>query len=433
MRLLPVQPQSPGLVGQQILLLEPVSPGEAQGPAADEHDVVGSLHDQLGHPRGVFDVSQGGHCSAVVRRPVHDRGIELDFAVFVGQSAETHAVILGIGLDDIHARDDRVERREDLDLILLGVKSIVSVALNYYPGGSQLPLEDQPEYGQISKHAWGLDYHELMLGRLEDLASFVRATAGCAVAHRAYTDSGPLLERDHAAEAGLGFIGKNTCLVNPRLGSWLFLGELLVDVELEATPPVGMPTCGSCRRCLDACPTGALIEPYVLDARRCISYLTIELKGVIPRQFRPLIGNRIYGCDDCQAICPWQRFARVTREQAFVAGDEDRAAPRLPPLMEMDEETFHRRYDGSALERIGRTRLLRNVAVALGNSAGGRGTGALIAALGDQEPLVRLHAAWALGRRGGEASIAALRSALAAETDEETREEIQAALDAGGQ
>jgi epoxyqueuosine reductase len=329
------------------------------------------------------------------------------------------------------SRIDRVERRENLARVLPGVKSIVSVALNYYPGDAPAPADDAVERGLVARYAWGEDYHELMLGRLEELAGLVSATARCAVRHRAYVDTGPLLERDHAAQAGLGFIGKNTCLINPRRGSWLFLGELLVDVELQPTPAAKMPSCGSCRRCLDACPTGALIQPYVLDARRCISYLTIELEGAIPLELRPLIGNRLYGCDVCQDACPWQRFARITREQSLLAPGADQASPALAPLLKLGEQAFQRRYQGTALERTGRARLLRNVAVVLGNCDGQPGTDALIAALGDSEPLVRGHAAWALGRRGGEGALAALRSALSAETDEDARREIQAALMAG--
>ncbi|TET52856.1 MAG: tRNA epoxyqueuosine(34) reductase QueG [Anaerolineales bacterium] len=330
---------------------------------------------------------------------------------------------------DYLARPDRVERREDPARIIPGARTFVTVALNYFPGQPR-PERDEPR-GLVSNYAWGSDYHGVMAHRLEQLAQFVADRFSENVRYRVYVDTGPLLERDHAVEAGLGFFGKNTCLISPRLGSWLFLGILLVDVKLQTTHPPAMPSCGTCHRCLDACPTGALVEPYVLDARRCISYLTIELKGAIPRELRPSMGSWVYGCDECQAACPWQRFAHVTREQSFLADTEGRSSPRLAQLLELDEQAFQRRYDGTALARIGRVRLLRNVAVALGNSAGERGTGALVAALGDEERLVRSHAAWALGRRGAEAGIAALSSALSGETDDETREEMQSALELG--
>jgi epoxyqueuosine reductase len=297
------------------------------------------------------------------------------------------------------ARPDRIERRTDPESILPGACSVICVGLNYYPGTlpedlAHAPSRD-PARGLISNYAWGLDYHDLMASRLEELAAFVSAEAGQA-AHRIYVDTGPVLERAYAAAAGLGFIGKNTCLIHPKAGSWLFLGEILTDAKLKPTSSVTRVGCGTCRRCLDACPTGALVAPYVLDARRCISYLTIELKGSIPRELRPLMGNWIYGCDVCQQVCPWQRFARPTHERAFRAEEPGRAAPSLLELIEIDDEQFQRRYTGTPILRIGRTRLLRNVAVALGNAGDERAVPALTKALADAEPLVREHATWAL-------------------------------------
>jgi len=301
------------------------------------------------------------------------------------------------------ARPDRVARREEPDRIVPGVRSVVCVGLNYCPGA--LPAEygadeyiNDPGRGLISNYAWGLDYHDLMLPRLEELATFIRAEAGCRVAARAYVDTGPVLERVYAAQAGLGFIGQNTCLIHPRMGSWLFLGEILLDLELEPAVGAVRGGCGTCRRCLEACPTGALVAPYVLDARRCISYLTIELKGAIPPELRPWMGRWIYGCDVCQAICPWQRFARPTGERSFLAGEPERAAPRLVDLSRINEEQFRQRYQGTAIHRIGRGRLLRNVAVALGNWQDGRAVPALQDMLHDPEPLVREHAAWGLSQ-----------------------------------
>jgi len=329
------------------------------------------------------------------------------------------------------ARPDRVERRNEPAKILPGVRSIVCVGLNYYPGPPPAQLGNALSRGRISNYAWGLDYHGLMTDRLEELAAFIDAQTEKRVAHRAYVDTGPVLERAYAARAGLGFIGKNTCLIHPRLGSWLFLGELLLDLELEPSSGEIGVDCGACQRCLEACPTGALVAPRVLDARRCISYLTIELKGPIPRKLRPLMDNWIYGCDLCQAVCPWQRFARLTGERSLHAASPDRAAPLLPDLVGMSEEAFRRRFKDTPILRIGRRRLLRNVTVALGNQGDEQAAPALAAALADAEPLVRGHAAWALGRIGGREARRALSGALQRETDPYVQEEIRLAMQIG--
>ncbi len=261
------------------------------------------------------------------------------------------------------ARPDRAARREDPALILPGVRAVVCVAVNYYPGdfpgvlgasGNAGPL------GRISRYAWGADYHDWMLPRLEELAAFIREQTGGTARHRAYTDTGPILERALAAQAGLGFIGKNTCLIHPHFGSWLFLGEVLVDVDLPFTGPPMPPRCGTCTRCLDACPTGALVAPYVLDARRCISYLTIEYRGDIPPDLRARLGDWVYGCDICQEVCPWNRFARPTTVADFRPTSPDRVAPPLDDLLALDEETFRQRFGGSPIARIGLERLRRN-------------------------------------------------------------------------
>jgi epoxyqueuosine reductase len=326
------------------------------------------------------------------------------------------------------ARADRVERRMDPGRIVPGARSVICVGLNYYPGVLTADRDCDPARGLISNYAWGLDYHDVMLPRLEQLAAFAHAEAGREVSYRVYVDTGPVLERAYAARAGLGFIGKNTCLIHPKIGSWLFLGEVLIDVELASTSAQGRVGCGTCRRCLDACPTGALVEPYVLDARRCISYLTIELKGPIPHQLRPLVGSWIYGCDVCQLVCPWQRFARSTQQPAFLAEAMDRTAPPLSSLIRMGEEAFHRRYEGGPILRIGRARLLRNVAVALGNWGDERAVASLVSALADEEPLVRGHAAWALARIGGRVALTGLADALQKEQDAYVRYEMTVAM-----
>jgi epoxyqueuosine reductase len=326
------------------------------------------------------------------------------------------------------ARPDRVARRKDLNVILPGVRAVVCVGLDY--DTLQLPetITRDPGRGRISNYAWGVDYHDVMAPRLEELAAWLRAQAGEEVRHKVYVDTGAILERDHAETAGLGFTGKNTMLIGPRRGSWFFLGELLTTAPLQADTPSAMPGCGTCHRCLDACPTDAFPRPYVLDARRCISYLTIELKGWIPHELRPLMGNWVYGCDMCQAVCPFNRFALQQGEAVFRPANWDAAAPPLAELLALDEEGFATRFARSPIKRIKRPRLVRNACVAAGNWGSPQALPALLPLLRDASPLVRGHAAWALGRIGGERALAALAQALASEEDEAVRAEMAAAL-----
>lgn len=328
------------------------------------------------------------------------------------------------------ARPDRQERRRDLDVILPGVQSIVCVGLDY--DTIQLPPEvaGDPARGRISNYAWGADYHDVMTPRLQALGAWLRREAGGDVRDKVYVDTGAILERDHAAEAGLGFTGKNTMLIGPRRGSWFFLGELLTTARLAPDQArETMPGCGTCRRCLDACPTDAFPEPYVVDARRCISYLTIEHRGSIPRHLRPQMGNWVYGCDICQVVCPFNRFAVESDEEAFWPKDIDAAAPPLLELLALDEEAFRERYANSPIERIGRDRLVRNACVAAGNWGSPQATPLLARLLTGDAPLVRGHAAWALGQIGGEEATAALRAAAAEEEDDAVREELAATLE----
>jgi epoxyqueuosine reductase len=332
------------------------------------------------------------------------------------------------------ARD--VERRIDPQLLLPRVVSIVVVGLSYKPDSdpgshASAPAVAGPR-GKIARYARGDDYHEVMGAKLAELLAFVRAEAGEEVAGKAYVDTGALLERDVAARAGLGWFGKNTMLLNRTVGSYFFLGALLLALDLEPDAPT-TAHCGSCRRCLVGCPTGAFVSPYVLDARRCISYLTIELKGPIPRELRPLVGDWIFGCDVCQEVCPWNRKAPPGAEPAFRsrAGFE---APELISLLRMSDEEFRAGFKGSPIKRAKRRGLLRNVAVALGNSGDQRAVPALRSALRDHEPLVRGHAAWALGRLGGADAREGLLEALEAEPEDWVREEMGSALEesAGG-
>ncbi len=295
------------------------------------------------------------------------------------------------------ARPDRLARRRDLNAILPGVRSLVIVALNYATDAVPLSLLSDPRRGRISNYAWGADYHAIMIPRLEALAAWLHGE----VVSRVYVDTGALLERSHAQRAGLGFIGKNTLLIHPRRGSYLFLGEVLTTLPFDTYDAPGRETlCGTCARCLAACPTRAFPRPYVLDARRCISYLTIELKGAIPEDLRPLLGNWVYGCDICQEVCPFTRkFSAPTGERAFWPPDADRAAPLLAGLLALDEESFGARFAGSAIGRIGRERLVRNACVAAGNSGLAEFAPRLARlARHDESGLVREHAAWALTR-----------------------------------
>ena len=327
------------------------------------------------------------------------------------------------------ARPDRVERRRDPGIILPGGRSVIVVGLDYFTPPPPPVITGDPSRGRISNYAWGIDYHEVMAPRLESLADWLRRESGDRdVSSRVYVDTGAILERDHGETAGLGFTGKNTLLIDPRRGSWFFLGVLLTTSQLEYDPLPAerspMPACGRCTRCLDACPTAAFPRPYVLDARRCISYLTIELKGWIPRELRPLMGNWVYGCDVCQEVCPFNRFARPAAEPAFFPVEWNTAAPPLLELLALDEETFGRRFSRSPIRRIKRGRLVRNACVAAGNWGSTTAVPALLPLLQDIDPLVRGHAAWALHSIGGAAATSALQAALAIEPDDEVRREL---------
>lgn len=325
-------------------------------------------------------------------------------------------------------RPDRVERRRDPSVIVPTVKSVVVVGKNYFT--RQLPSEvlNDPSRGMIASYAWGVNYHDVMTPRLYELQEFIESQIDGEAYGRAYVDTGPVLERDYAVQAGLGFFGKNTMLIHPRWGSWLFLGEILIDVKLDYDDLDTRGTCGQCTRCIEACPTDAFPEPYVLDSRRCISYLTIELKGPIPRHLRPLVGNRIFGCDICNEVCPWNKqFARPTEEPAFEP-DPQRVAPKLLNLISLDDEGFRNQFRDSPIKRTKRRGFLRNVAVALGNWGAPESVPALTEALYDHEPLIRGHAAWALGQIGTLDARGALEEALAREEDGFVREEIEFAL-----
>jgi epoxyqueuosine reductase len=315
--------------------------------------------------------------------------------------------------------------RRDPGALVPWAVSIVSAGMNYYTPHPR-PETTKNEKGWISRYAWGDDYHDLMKQRLEALLEAIRAMHDGSVEGKVFVDSGPVLERDFAGVAGLGWIGKNTHLISPKKGSWFFLGELFLSIALDYDRPM-RDRCGKCDLCLKACPTSAFVGPYILDARRCISYLTIELKGWMPRHLRPLVGNHIFGCDICQEVCPYNVKARPTLESAY-APRQGLHAPDLIPLLALSEQEFRRRFRGSPILRAKRRGFLRNVAVALGNVGNAEAVPALVRALNDEEPLVRGHAAWALGRIGTLEALAGLRGRLGSEKDAHVKVEIEEAI-----
>ncbi len=280
--------------------------------------------------------------------------------------------------------------------LLPGTLRIIAVRMDYWPGPARNAEQvlDHGESAYVSRYALGRDYHKLLRRRLQQLAQRIETEVG-PFGYRAFTDSAPVLEKAIAQKAGLGWIGKHTNLIDDKSGSWFFLGELFTDLPLPVDAPA-RAHCGTCQACLDICPTQAILAPFQLDARRCISYLTIELRGPIPEQFRSAIGNRIYGCDDCQLVCPWNRFARPAGERDFLPRHQlDRAG--LLDLFSWSEEQFLRRLEGSAIRRIGHACWLRNIAVALGNAPFNAAVPAALAEkLDHPSELVREHVLWAL-------------------------------------
>jgi epoxyqueuosine reductase len=359
-----------------------------------------------------------------IKAQCYGLGFDLVGIAALGPADTSHAFDAWIArgfAGEMHYLPRWAEKRRDSRLPAPGTKSAIVVAVNY--GGTR-PV------GPIARYARGDDYHDVMLAKLQELHQWIDGQLRRPTRAKAYVDTGPLLERDLARRAGLGWFGKNTNLINPDIGSFFFLGALLIDLVLEPDAPFEADRCGSCTRCLDACPTGAFAEPRVLDSTRCISYLTIEAKGAIPETLREALGTLVYGCDICQDVCPWNvRFARDVTLPTL-ASRPGMDEPDIPALLGMDDETFRRQFRGSAIKRAKRRGLARNAAVALGNRRDPADIPALARALAeDPEPLVRAHAAWALGRFPGVAEAQdALTVALWSETDEAVRREIQAAM-----
>ena len=311
------------------------------------------------------------------------------------------------------------EKRSSLDMVLSGVQSVVCLRTNYLTEDKDMSFVNEKKRGDVSLYALNEDYHEVLIQRHRKLEEKIKEEfGGCQT--KIYIDTGPILEKPLAQSAGLGWVGKHTNLITEHIGSYYFISEILVDVPLKVSEP-SLDQCGTCRSCIDICPTKAIVAPYILDSRKCISYLTIELKGVIPLEFRKAIGNHIYGCDDCQIVCPWNSFAVKTDEESFRVRS---GSFRLIDLMRLDDDAFRKRFKNSPVKRTKRRGLLRNVAVALGNSDDLSAVGPLIDALSDHEPLIRAHVVWALGELIGEKALPILNKNLKNEEEKIVKDEI---------
>jgi epoxyqueuosine reductase len=362
------------------------------------------------------------------KQRIRDHALSLGFdavgfapAALGGEAKERLAAFVAAGMHgDMGWMAETAERRGDPAVLWPAARSVVVLGFNYGPATDPLKALTRRERGTISVYAQGRDYHDLIKKRLKALARWMHETFAEEV--KVFVDTAPVMEKPLAQRAALGWQGKHTNLVSTAFGSWLFLGEVFTTLSLEPDPPEE-DHCGTCRNCLDICPTAAFTAPYRLDARRCISYLTIEHKGHIDREFRAAMGNRIYGCDDCLAVCPWNKFARRT-EDAELRPRAELAAPRLEDLARLDDPSFRQVFSGSPVKRVGRDRFVRNVLIAIGNS-GEVGLAAVAEErLGDASPLVRAMAVWALSRLLPEAEFTARRRQHEpGETDPDVRTE----------
>jgi epoxyqueuosine reductase len=326
-------------------------------------------------------------------------------------------------------------RRADPLIILPECKSILVLGIQY-PSPIHSNRKKGKGGGKIASYAWGNDYHDVLPIQLGAIVAFIEELIGSPVPNRWYTDTGPILEREYAQRAGLGWIGKNTCLINPKMGSNFFLAEILLGVELEIDEPTSRDFCGSCTRCLDHCPTACIMPDRMIDANLCIAYLTIEHRGFISKDLRPLLDTWIFGCDICQQVCPWNQKFSVTSilpEDDYFDDSPWAPRPGVPPdslveEMPLSPEEFNRKFKGSPIRRTKRRGYLRNIAIALGNISETDAIPALVNALGDFEPTIRGHAAWALGQIGGDKAADGLKQASLEEENPEVLHEILAAL-----
>ena len=365
----------------------------------------------------------------IVKQYARDLGFDL-----VGvTSAETFAQDRAVALQRLRTglmdglpwyTEARVLRGTDPQELLPGARSIICLGLNYYQPEATEP-EAPPLVGKVARYAWGEDYHKVMKTRMRGYVAGLSARLETAFAARWYVDDGPMLDRAAARRAGIGWFGKNTNILTPSHGSWVFLGQVVTDLEMEPDPPL-QKTCGNCVRCIDACPTGAIVAPYVIDNTRCISHLTIENRGPIPRWLRPQMLDWVFGCDICQDVCPVNRKALPSQDPAFQRKQLN--VLDLIGLLELSEEEFRSRFHGSPILRAKRVGLQRNACVALGNPKDQAAGPALCRVLASAEPLVRGHAAWALGQIDGIEAEMALELGLARETDPVVMAEIRCAI-----
>ena len=321
--------------------------------------------------------------------------------------------------------ENRIIRGSDPHKLLPSAHSIISLALNYFTEDTLEP-SDSPR-GKISRYASGYDYHKIVEDKLNKFVQGLSETLGTKLESKIYVDTGPLQDRAVAQRSGLGWYGKNTNILTSSHGSWVFLAEVITNLQLEPDTP-SKKTCGACTICIDECPTGALIAPYVLDNERCISYLTIENRGAIPMSLRKLVGDWIFGCDICQDVCPVNRKAQVTDEPTFRPGEHGYNSVELIPLLSLSPQEFNETFKNSPVKRTKRSGLLRNVCVALDNIGDPKALPALFDSLQDKDPIIRGHAAWAIGEIGGEESTNALAVRANVETDETVLEEISSAI-----
>jgi epoxyqueuosine reductase len=342
-----------------------------------------------------------------LRQVLEEKAKELGFCAFGVARADAaprsgerlREWIAGGAHGDMIWMEETAERRSSPQALWPEVKSVISLGMSYAPAVDPLALAAHPDVGRISVYAQGGDYHDTVKKALKALARWLVAEAGCEL--KVFVDTAPVMEKPLAEAAGLGWQGKHTNLVSREDGSWLFLGAIFTTLEIEESAPAHAVHCGSCTRCLDACPTNAFPTPFRLDARRCISYLTIEHKGPIPHEFRQAMGNRIYGCDDCLAVCPWNRFAQAARANAAFLPRAELTAPALADLLALDDASFRAVFSGSPIKRIGRSRMVRNAAIAAGNSGRPELAPRLKCLAKDEDPVVAEAASWALARLSG--------------------------------
>jgi len=373
----------------------------------NRYDTQSDLKDEL-----IAEATRLGFDSVRVASPELESATSRAFDAFI--AAGRHG--------DMDWMADTAERRRAPTSLWPDVRSVITLAVNYGPDSDPLDLLKERDRGAISVYARGKDYHDIIKKRLKALARWLVDNAGGDV--KVFVDTAPVLEKPIAQRAGIGWQGKHTNLVSRDFGSWLFLGEIFTTLDLSPDP-AETDHCGGCQACLDICPTAAFPAPYQLDARRCISYLTIEHKGHIPRELRPLMGNRVYGCDDCLAICPWNKFAQKGTLSDLMPRME-LTAPRLLDLAQLDDTDFRSVFAGSPIKRIGRDRFVRNVLIAIGNGAAQTATAVVEKLCQDESPLVRVAAVWALARINSERA-SDLRATIGdQESDEDVRAEWQA-------